>query len=76
MTDIIHIELAGPLVKLKAGKSFHTFEMHRYCGPMRCYANGEPMNRHWPENSEFWPVFEKWMEQGQRVDEHGRGIVE
>lgn len=73
---LLHISFAGPTIKLKVGKIYHTFEMHRYCGPMRLFANGEPNQNMWPENSSFWAVFNKWMEQGKRVDEHGRGIVD
>lgn len=73
---IIHIAWAGPTIKLKVGKNYHTFEMHRYCGPMRLYADGDTVNQNsWKENSPFWPVFNKWMQQGQRVDGHGIGLV-
>lgn len=66
----------GPIVRLKIGKIYHTFEMHHYCGPMRLYSDGDtPNDNFWKETSSFWPVFEKWLAQGKRIDEYGRGIV-
>ncbi len=74
---IIHYEFAGPSLKLLVGKRYHYFEMHRYCGPMRLRPDGETShNEHWEENSPFWDEFQKWMDQGQRVDEFGRCVVD
>lgn len=73
---LIHLAVASPVIRLRVGKIYHTFEMHSYCGPMRLYADGETVNDNsWSENSSFWPVFQKWLKQGARVDECGRGIV-
>jgi len=72
----VFIEHGGPVVKLRVNYYTHTFEMHPYMGPCRCYADGEPMNKDWPKNSAFWPAFEKWQKQGQRVDEHGFGVID
>ena len=75
--NLIHISFAEPAVRLKVGKIYHAFEMHRYCGPMRLFADGDTPNPNfWPENSSFWPVFNKWLQQGQRVNEHEIGIVD
>lgn len=74
---IIHISWAGPVVRLKVGKQDHTFEMHRYLGPIRLMQDGETERAGgWPENSKFWPVFQRWVNQGKRIDGHGRGIVD
>jgi hypothetical protein len=50
--------------------------MHPYCGPLRLKADGEtPAKHYWSENSDFWPVFNKWVENGEKVNEFGRGIT-
>lgn len=74
MNKIIHISWSGPTIKLRAGKICHYFEMHKYCGPMRLYANGEPNQNFWTEGSAFWPVFNKWLNQGEKVDKNGYGV--
>lgn len=74
---IIHIEYAGPIVRLPVNGRYHTFEMHRYCGPIRLKSDGEtPTDKQWGENSPFWDVFYKWLDNGQKVDEHGRGLID
>ncbi len=35
-----------------------TFEMHRYCGPMRCRKDGEPSNVNM--GRKFWKMFKEW----------------
>jgi hypothetical protein len=75
--ELIHLNFAGPVVRLQVNGRRHTFEMHRYCGPMKLKADGEtPAKNFWSENSDFWPVFDDWVRQGQRVDEHGCGMVD
>lgn len=76
MSKIIHISFAGPVVKLKVNNRYHTFEMHRYCGPIRLKSDGETEHSDfWPEHSDFWPVFTTWFNQGKRVNRYGVGIV-
>lgn len=66
-----------PTIRLKVGKRYMAFEMHRFCGPMRCSATtGEPTKNGWSEKSPFWSVFDKWLKQGERVDDNGYGIVD
>ncbi len=75
--EIICLEIGGPPIRLQVGKTYHTFEMHRYCGPLRLYSDGDTPNQNgWSDKSTFWPVFDRWLEQGKRVDQYGRGIVE
>lgn len=77
MQCLIHINFAGPIVKLKVNGRYHTFEAHRYFGPIRLKADGETAARlFWSENSDFWPVYNRWVEQGRRVNENGIGIVD
>ncbi len=75
--QLIHMSFAGPTIKLRQGKITHTFEMHRYCGPMRLLADGEtPAKNTWPEKSAFWDVFGTWSNLGRKVDKYGYGIIE
>lgn len=44
------------------------FEMHSYCGPMRCsLKTGDPIQAPFPK--EFWPLFDRWT---GNVDANGR----
>ena len=49
--------VGSPVIKL--GK-YH-FEMHRYCGPMRCNKYGDGLKTAFPK--EFWPLFEAWLKE-------------
>jgi len=75
--SLILINWAGPVVRLKVGQRNHTFEMHRYCGPIRLMSDGVTESKvKWSAKSSFWPVFDSWMTNGQKVDKFGRGMVE
>lgn len=50
------------------------FEMHPYCGPMRSRQDGSGSSQDFPKW--FWPLFEKWMDGGQKVDRYGRCVIE
>ena len=49
--------------------------MHHYFGPIKLKADGEtPAENYWREDSDFWPVFDSWVSNGQKIDEYGRGV--
>ncbi|MCH7862514.1 MAG: hypothetical protein IH998_12680 [Proteobacteria bacterium] len=62
-------------MRLLVNGRYHTFEMHRFCGPMRLRHDLEPAKNQWDEHSPFWPVFQRWMDAGQKIDEFGRGVL-
>ena len=67
--------LGNPTIRLRVGERDMAFEMHHFCGPMRVNTRtDEPTKNQWSENSPFWPVFTKWMDQGQQVVD-GRGVM-
>ncbi len=71
----MHICFGGPVVRLMVNSRFHTFEMHHYFGPIKLKADGEtPAENYWREDSDFWPVFDSWVSNGQKIDEYGRGV--
>lgn len=69
---VVYLSLAGPICRIQAqdGKTYH-FEMNGYFGPMAAKANGELRTRQYGARSPFWPAFELWQEQGERVTEDG-----
>lgn len=68
--------LGGNIIHIMVGKRYMTFEDHPRFGPIRCRRDGEVADNQFTEKSAFWPVWGKWVDQGKRVDAHGRGIVE
>jgi hypothetical protein len=68
--------LGGRVVRIMVGKRYMTFEDHPRFGPIRCNRAGDVSNNQFAEKSPFWPAYYKWVEQGKRVNEHGRAIVE
>lgn len=60
--------LGNPTLKL--GDIY--FEMHDYCGPMRCTKLGDGSAQDFPSN--FWPKFQKWSDGGKKVDEENNAI--
>ena len=76
VTGRIFICFGGPVVRLSVNGRDHTFEMHRFWGPMRLRSDGfTPTKNQWSENSAFWLVFQQWFDSGQRIDEFDRGIL-
>lgn len=75
MAKFIHISFTGPTIRLLVNSRDETFEMHGYMGPVKLRADGEPSQRFWSEKSPFWPIFQKWFDQGQNVNEHGIGVI-
>lgn len=76
MSTLICVMLAGPTRRIRvmrgAVEQVHTFEMHPYCGPIRCRKDGEPSkNPYWAERHPFWSAFEAWQAQGEQVDADG-----
>lgn len=62
---------------MKVGKQYHYFEMHRYCGPIRMTPDGESSHEEqWKEESQFWNEFQKWLDQGRRVNKFGLCVVD
>ena len=68
--------MGGQIVRIKVRSRYMTFEDHPRFGPIRCNADGEVADAQFTERSAFWPVWKTWVEQGKRIDEHGRAIVE
>ena len=73
--NIIHISFAGPYWKIDnpSGKHSWIFEMHRFCGPMLLKFDASsrdyvPADRIWSERSQFWKIFQCWIDQGQQMD--------
>lgn len=65
----IFIEWAGPIYQISEGRYCFYFEMHKWCGPMRVDSDGEPENDGiFPERSPFWGMFQRWSEQGKRLN--------
>lgn len=67
MSKCVHIGgailmVGGPTIKL--GKYY--FEMHQYCGPMRCKKNGDGSKQDF--GADFWPMFERWQRDNEISD--------
>ncbi len=70
-----HIHLCIPPVYRMAGR--WTFEEHAYCGPTLLDANGEPTTALLDsETHPFWGHYERWVQQGRRVDNQARCLVD
>lgn len=50
------------------------FEMHPYCGPMRLNKDMSGSKADFPK--QFWPIFKRWQNAGEKVDENGNGIID
>lgn len=75
--ETIYVDGGSSAIMLLVGKNYHTFSMHHYSGPLRLYADEETINENgWSQTAAFWDVFHRWLEQGQRVNEHGIGVVD
>ncbi len=71
------ISWAGPFYRIAGGRNIFWFEDHKWCGPMRVDQKGEPENGGvFPERSPFWPLHQKWIESGKRVDEKGNCLYD
>lgn len=68
--------LGGNIVRIMVGKRHVTFEDNDRFGPIRCRRDGEAADAQFSEKSPFWPAWEKWIEQGKRVDPQGRAITD
>lgn len=68
--------LGGNIIRIMVGTRYMTFEDHPRFGPIRCRRDGEVADTQFSEKSAFWPVWERWLDSGKRVDQHGRAIVE
>lgn len=63
--------MGGPVVKI----GVHIFEMHPYCGPIRCNKDGEPSAKDFGPRSSFWPLFERWQAGGEIINSNGNGVI-
>lgn len=73
----VHLCFGGPIRRMLVNGRYVTFEMHRYLGPIRVHGTtGEPTKRDFAEGSPFWPLFERWVAGGEKVDDRGRCVVE
>ena len=66
----------GDILHIKVNRRYMTFEDHPRFGPIRCRADGEVADKQFAEKSAFWPVWNKWVDQGKRVYQHGRAVVD
>lgn len=74
--NIIHISFAGPFYRMTKGRIVWHFEDHKFCGPMRCDAKGDPYNDGmFPDKSHFWDLYAKWVKGGKQADEKGNCII-
>ena len=55
----------------------YVFEWHPMWGPSKCRRDNGEICKHpfFPQNSPFWPLFERWRVGGMQVDAHGRCIL-
>jgi hypothetical protein len=67
--------LGGTIIHIMVGTRYVTFEDHPRLGPIRCRRDGEVAGTQFSEKSAFWPVWEKWVDQGKRIDQHGRAMA-
>lgn len=67
--------MGGPDRKILVNGKLVLFEMHSYFGPI-LDRHGNPKERQPFEKHPFWPAFESWFNQGQRVGEDGVCIVD
>lgn len=63
---------AGPYVITARGKQYHFEDSQRF-GPMWLDAKGEPKSEFIPEDSPFWPAWERWVAEGRQVTEGKKG---
>jgi hypothetical protein len=63
--------LGGSEYVINVSGQTYRFEMHRYCGPMPVYKNGN--ERPLAPRHKFWTAVTFWNQQGQRV-ENGHAI--
>lgn len=68
---IVHISFGGPIRHIMAKGKLYTFEMHHYCGPIPCKANGDPLATQPGPRSPFWEAVTLWSQQGERIGDNG-----